>query len=145
MTQLAFFDLEHVVVDDREIKRAGPTFTIDTLRALQAENPSAQLYLMMGSDQFAAFKQWHEWQLIMKTAIICVAARAYIHWPKGLFDTLKQPENRVLKLQMPELAVSATQIRQLIADGLSENRAIVDLLPLTVASYIAQHQLYTTV
>ena len=149
MTQLAFADLPRAVVDDREIKRAGPTFTIDTLRALQAENPSAQLYLIIGSDQFAAFKQWHEWQAILKIAIICVAARAYIHWPEGLFHTLKQPENRVLKLQMPELAVSATQIRQLVASGLSENQTITsliaDLLPPTVASYIAQLQLYTTV
>ena len=149
MTQLAFAGLPRAVIDDREIKRAGPTFTIDTLRALQAENPGAQLYLMMGSDQFAAFKQWHEWQAILETAIICVAARAYIHWPEGLFDTLKQPKNCVLKLQTPELAVSATQIRQLIADGLSENQAnsnqTADLLPPTVASYIAQHRLYTTV
>ena len=145
MTRLAFADVERVLVDDREIKRAGPTFTIDTLSALQAENPGAQLYLMMGSDQFAAFEQWHEWQAILETAIICVAARAYIHWPEGVFDTLKQPQNRVLKLQMPEIAVSATQIRQLIANGLSENQVIADLLPPTVASYIAQHQLYTTV
>ena len=149
MTRLAFAGLPGVVVDDREIKRAGPTFTIDTLNALQVENPGVQLYLIMGSDQFTAFKQWHEWQMIMKSAIICVAARAYIHWPEGLFDTLKQPENRVLKLQMPELAFSATQIRQLIADGLSENQATVNLtdnlLPPTVASYIAQHQLYRIV
>ena len=145
MTQLAFAGLPRAVIDDREIKRAGPTFTIDTLRALQAENPGAQLYLMMGSDQFAAFKQWHEWQAILEIAIVCIAARAYIHSSKGLFDTLKQPKNRVLKLQMPELAVSATQIRQLIADGLSENQAITHLLPPTVASYIAQHQLYTTI
>ena len=145
MVRLAFAGMPGVVVDDREIKRAGPTFTIDTLQALQAENPGAQLYLVMGGDQFAAFKQWHQWQMIMKSAIICIAGRVRFYWPEDLFDTLKQSENRVLRLQMPELAVSATQIRQLLAGGLGENQATADLLPPQVASYIAQHQLYTTV
>ena len=142
MTRMAFGDMPRVVVDDREIKRAGPTFTIDTLQALQAENPASQLYLMMGADQFAAFRQWHQWQEIMQIAIICIAARARFDWSEGQFDTVKQPEKRLLTLQMPEMAVSATQIRQLIGGGLSENGVMADLLPDAVASYIAQHQLY---
>lgn len=142
MTRLAFADMPSVAVDDREIKRAGPTFTIDTLQALQAENPGAQLYLLMGGDQFAAFRQWHQWREIMKIAIICIAARAHFDWSKVQFDALKQPEMRLLMLQMPPMAVSATQIRQLISGGLGENQVIADLLPRPVASYIAQHQLY---
>ena len=145
MTRLAFGDMPRVVVDDREIKRAGPTFTIDTLQALQAENPTSQLYLMMGADQFAAFRQWHQWQEIMQIAIICIAGRARFDWSEGQFDTLKQPEKRLLTLQMPEMAVSATQIRQLIGGGLSENEVMADLLPDAVASYIAQHQLYKAI
>ncbi len=142
MTRLAFADMPRVVVDDREIKRAGPTFTIDTLQALQAENLGAQIYLLMGGDQFAAFKQWHQWQEIIKIAIICIAARARFDWSEGQFDSQKQPEMRVLMLQMPQMPVSATQIRQLLTGGLGENQAIADLLPNPVASYIAQHQLY---
>lgn len=142
MTRLAFQDMPGVVVDDREIKRLGPTFTIDTLRALQAENPDAQLHLLMGGDQFAAFMQWHQWREITKIAIICIAARARFDWAEGQFDTQKQPEMRLLTLQMPPMAVSATQIRQLLASGLGENQAMTDLLPHPVASYISQHQLY---
>lgn len=142
MARLAFQNVPRVVVDDREIKRAGPTFTVDTLQALQAENPGAQLYLMMGADQFAAFKQWHKWQEIMRIAIICVAARARFNWASDQSETLNCPENRIFPLQMPSMAVSATQIRQLIAGGLGENQASTDLLPATVASYIAKHQLY---
>ena len=142
MTRLAFQDMPRVVVDDREIKRAGPTFTIDTLQALQTENPGAQLYLMMGADQFAAFKQWHQWREILNIAIICIAARARFDWAKGLFDDEKELQNSVLTLQMPQMTVSATKIRQLISSGLGENQAIADLLPRPVASYIAQHQLY---
>ena len=148
MAQLAFGDLPGVVVDDREIKRAGPTFTVDTLLALQAEHPAAQLYLIMGADQFAAFGQWHQWQTILQTAIICIAARARIIWPKDQFDAYNEAQKRLLELPLPEMAVSATQIRQLLAAaasaGLGENQAIADLLPAPVARYIAQHQLYQT-
>ena len=142
MARLAFGDMPRVLVDDREIKRAGPTFTIDTLQALQAENPGAQLYLMMGADQFSAFRQWHQWQKILQIAIICIAARPRFDGSEGQFDSLKQPEMRLLTLQMPEMPVSATQIRQLIAGGLGENAGLANLLPSAVASYIAQHQLY---
>jgi nicotinate-nucleotide adenylyltransferase len=134
--------MPRVLVDDREIKRAGPSFTINTLQALQAENPGAQLYLMMGADQFSAFRQWHQWQEILQVAIICIAARPEFDRAKGQFDTLNQSEMRLLTLQMPEMAVSATQIRQLIAGGLGENAGLANLLPSAVASYIAQHQLY---
>ena len=142
MTRLAFQNMPRVVVDYREIKRAGPTFTIDTLQALQAENAGAQLYLIMGADQFAAFKQWHKWREIIKIAIICIAGRARFDWAEGRFDAQNELEGRTLTLQMPPMPVSATQIRQLLTGGLGENQAIADLLPNPVASYIAQHQLY---
>ncbi len=146
MSQLAFGGEAGVVVDDREIKRAGPTFTIDTLLALQAENPGAQLFLIMGADQFAAFRQWHQWQEILENAIVCVAARARINWARDQFDAYNGSQHRFVELPMPAMAVSATQIRQLLAgasvSGLGENQAIADLLPASVARYIAQHQLY---
>ena len=142
MTRLVFQGLAQVVVDEREINRTGPTFTIDTLQALQAQYPGAQLYLLMGGDQFAAFKQWHQWREIVKIAIICIAARARFNWAKGQFDALKELQNSAVVLQMPPMAVSATQIRQLLAGGLGENHVIAQLLPNPVASYIAQHRLY---
>ena len=146
MAQLAFGSLPKVLVDDREIKRAGPTFTVDTLRALQRENPGAQLYLVMGADQFAAFAQWHQWQEILKIAIICVAARACIDWAIGRFEAFNEAKNRILELSMPTMAISATQIRQLVvscsSSGLGENQVIADLLPEPVARYIAKHRLY---
>jgi nicotinate-nucleotide adenylyltransferase len=142
MAQLAFADMPRVVVDDREIKRSGPTFSIDTLQALQAENPGAQLYLLMGADQFAAFKQWHQWQAILQVAIICVAARAQIDWASAPLDAEIELKSKVLVLPMPQMLISATQIRQLLAGGLGQNPVSTDLLPAAVAGYIAQHQLY---
>lgn len=146
MSRLAFGDLPRVVVDDREIRRAGPTFTIDTLQAIQAENSGAQLYLVMGADQFAAFEQWHQWQAILQIATICIAARARINWSTPQFDAYNGVKSSIIELPMPNMPVSATQIRQLLAgasaSSLGENQATADLLPETVARYIAQHQLY---
>ena len=142
MTRLAFQNMPRVVVDDREIKRAGPTYTIDTLLALQAETPDAQFYLALGADQFAAFKHWHRWQEILQIAIICIAKRPCKDWVADQYDTFPELRDRVLTLQMPPMAVSATQIRQLLAGGLGENHAMADLLPNPVARYIAQHRLY---
>ena len=145
MTRLAFADVAQVAVDDREIKRAGPTFTIDTLQSLQTENPGAQLYLLMGSDQFAAFEQWHQWRAITRIAIICIASRARFDWGKGQSNAEKEPKMHTATLDMPQMPVSATQIRQLVASGLGENQVMADLLPPAVASYIAKHRLYQTI
>ena len=149
MTRLAFAGVPCVVVDSREMERTGPSFTIDTLRDLQAENPDAQLYLIMGADQFAAFRQWHQWQAILENAIVCVAARARSNWSSDQFGTYNALQYRFIELSMPAMAVSATQIRQLLAGAsvgsLGENQAIADLLPASVARYIAQHQLYQAI
>ena len=115
MTKLAFQDEAKVVVDERELQRAGPTFTIDTLEALQTLNPQARLYLFMGADQFSAFRQWHRWNDILDIAIICIAARAHSAWAAGQFDAYPGRSSRFAVLDMPSLPVSATQIRQRIA------------------------------
>ena len=142
MTRLAFEGLPNILVDDRELKRAGPTFTIDTLEALQAENPQARLYLVLGADQFAAFRQWHRWEAILKLAIICIAGRSQFIWAGDQFDAYNEQKNRFLVLPLPLMAVSATQIRQLLADGNAKSPGINDLVPEAVARYIALHQLY---
>ncbi len=142
MTQLAFEGVPRVVVDSRELDRTGPTFTIDTLRALQTENPDAQLYLIMGADQFAAFRQWHQWQAIAEIAIICIAARTRFDWAEGQFDAYKELKNRFLSLPMPQMPVSATQIRQLLASGAGESDVTGEMVSEAVARYISLHRLY---
>ena len=142
MTQLAFADIPAVVIDDRELKRAGPTFTIDTLTTLQQENPTAQLYLLMGADQFAAFRQWHRWEAILEVAIICVAERAINTRTSGLFGSFFDQKGRFCSLSMPEWALSATQVRQVCAQRTTGFAEISALVPSPVARYIADHALY---
>ena len=146
MTRLAFESMPRVLVDDRELQRTGPTFTIDTLQALQAENPHVQLYLVIGADQFAAFRQWHRWQDILQIAIICIADRALSTGVKAEFDGQSDKfaanSSRFLTLDVPLMPVSATRIRQLIASGGAGAAEIAELLPEPVARYISVHQLY---
>jgi len=55
MCRLAFGDLPGIVIDARELRRDGPSYTIDTLTELRAEYPQAELFLQIGADQAAAF------------------------------------------------------------------------------------------
>ncbi len=147
MTQLAFQGMPHMLVDERELQRVGPTFTIDTLEALQLENPGAQLYLIMGADQFSAFQQWHKWQTIAGLAIICIADRAPSTPTSAdndaYFEAYKGLENRFVRLQMPLMATSATQIRQLMTSNAGKTLVANTLVTEPVARYISANHLYS--
>jgi len=138
MAQLAFGGLPRVVVDDREIRRPGPTYTIDTLRELQAEFPGVQLYLVMGADQAAALPQWREWDAIIRIATISVAGRRRSASDPTGFEISNLPGGRLVALDLPPTPVSATEIRQRVLDSLG----IAHLVPGAVARYIEQHHLY---
>ncbi len=146
MARLAFENLRGVVVDDRELRRAGPTFTIDTLQALQAENPQARLYLIIGADQFAAFRQWHRWREILDIAIICIAARGQSTPDMPGFDAQFDEDagrrHCFLTLELPLMPISATRIRDSIASADSSVAEIARSVPEAVARYIWLHQLY---
>ena len=139
LAEIAFGSLPRMRVDDRELRRPGPTYSIDTLRELKAEHPAAQLFLLMGEDQAVALTRWREWEAILQLAIICVAARPTAApgpanlSPPGL---PAQAELRVLKL--PSMSESATLVRSRIAQG----EGIAHLVPPGVASYIERHHLY---
>lgn len=135
MARLAFADLPRVVVDDRELRRAGPTYTVDTLRELLAEQPGVQLFLVMGEDQAAALTRWHDWETVVALAVIVVAGRAAT---PGETRAALPPQARFQPLALPAMAASATAIRSLVGSG----RPIADLVAPGVASYIDRHHLY---
>jgi nicotinate-nucleotide adenylyltransferase len=135
MARLAFAGLDAVQVDDRELRRSGPTYSIDTLRELQAEHPGAQLYLLMGEDQAASFARWHAWQDIARMAVLCVAGRGS---GDGLQALEALPGVRVHRLALPQMAESATEIRARLA----RKQDIIALVEPAVARYIETHQLY---
>lgn len=142
MTKLAFEGMPHVLVDDRELRRPGPTFTIDTLEALQAENPLAQLYLIMGADQFAVFRQWQRWKAILEIAIICIADRATPVGAAANFGADFGFENRFVRLSTPLMPVSATALRLALARAAPDTSETASLVSDPVARYISLNRLY---
>ncbi|MEO6972341.1 MAG: nicotinate (nicotinamide) nucleotide adenylyltransferase [Rhodoferax sp.] len=142
MCRLAFGELPGVVVDDRETLRAGPTYTIDTLRELAAEQPGAQLYLVMGADQARALPTWHRWQDLLQITIVSIAERQQPESVGAGFDPDNYPQGRFEPLQVPLMPVSATQVRALAAKPHNTGQRVDDLVPAPVARYIEQHHLY---
>ncbi len=145
MCRLAFANMEGVLVDDRELHRAGPTYTIDTLRELQVQYPGAELWLQIGADQAQAFARWRQATQILDIASISIADRAVPGGRKALFDPqdplpgVVLPAGRSVRLlHLPALTHSATEVRLRVAAG----RPIDHLVPAAVARYIAEHQLY---
>jgi nicotinate-nucleotide adenylyltransferase len=146
MTRIAYAHLPQAVVDDREIRRAGFSYTVDTLQELQVEFPKAQLYLLLGDDQRRSLPSWHQIDEIGRIAIICAAGRdrAVRAWselsgasqtPTSLSDTLQA---RIRTLEMPLMPHNATDIRERLA----KEHAISGLVPPAVERYIHEHHLY---
>jgi nicotinate-nucleotide adenylyltransferase len=135
MTRLAFTAIPQAQVDDRELRRTGPTYSIDSLRELQAEHPGAQLYLLMGEDQAAGFTRWHAWPEIARMAVLGVAGRGS---GEGVTALRALPGVRVRTLELPPMPESATEIRTRLTAG----QDIADLVEPAVASYIESHSLY---
>lgn len=141
MAKLAFSDLPRVVVDPRETERPGPSYTVDTLRAIKAQWPQAELFLIMGEDQARALPSWHEWQEVLRLAIICVAAREDLTGASPPFMAPKGQESRFRRLPMPAIPASATDIRARVA----AQQCAAPLVFEPVARYIDLHHLYQTV
>jgi nicotinate-nucleotide adenylyltransferase len=144
MARLAFGDIPRVVVDDRELRRTGPTYTVDTLRELQAEHPGAQPVLVIGADQAGSLPAWRDWEYILANAIISVATREAATWTNSTFDLKSVPGARLAPLALPAMPVSATQIRGVIAAGQRATKGLEQLVPGPVARYIDHHHLYQT-
>ena len=144
MARLAFADLPGTVVDARELRRTGPSYTLDTLRELHDEQPDAQLVLILGADQGRALPTWNGWRDIVSLAIISIAHRASPTGAAGRFDPETLPGlpagGRFEALEFAPIELSATEIRARAAQGLD----IARLVPPAVARYIDQHHLYVT-
>jgi nicotinate-nucleotide adenylyltransferase len=148
MLRLAIADRAWLGIDDRELKRGGFSWTIDTLRALVEDyrgQVDGKLALVIGQDLVADFPRWHEAAAIPLYADILVAAR-----PDFADAELAFPYRRVACEQLP---ISSTQIRLAIqalraAGGVSDvsdvsgETAWVRLVPEPVSRYIVSHNLY---
>lgn len=145
---------EHALyADDREIKRGGATYTIDTLLEIRAEMPDTPLCLLIGIDAFLGFASWHRANEILQHAHLIIAHRPNYQLPQTgvIAELLKshlQHENAyihgnqaggILLRPITALEISATDIRKQIAMGRNPRY----LLPDEVYDYIKQHGTYS--
>ena len=142
MARLAFAGLKQVVVDDREIRRTGPSYTVDTLTEIAAEQPKAQLFLLIGDDQRRSLPAWHRIGEIAQLAIICAAARdpQVAAWHAGQSDDAHVSGPDIQPLPMPLMPISASDIRE----RLSRQADVATLVAPAVERYIHEHHLYST-
>ena len=137
MLRLATKGLDKVEINPIEIQRTGPTYTIDTIEALERNHTYIWI---LGSDQLANFCSWRSWQDIAQRVQLAVAQRpGSILTPPLALSQWLQAQNRTLAVMPFEpLDISATAIRQRLALQQSAS----DLLPEVVEQYIHEHGLY---
>ena len=129
MTRLAVRGLPGFEVSDLEIRRRGPSFTVDTLRRLAARDPGARLYLLLGADSLEEFPTWRDPAGIRRLATLAVAGRSGHRAPRG---------RGVVRIGGAELDVSSSRLR---AQARAGHRLRV-LVPDAVARYVERHRLY---
>lgn len=142
-----------LVADDIELRRDGPSYTIDTLRAIRAQiGDSTALYLCIGMDVLASLDSWRDWQKLTDYCHIVVSSRPGYQLPESgtlaewisarLCDdlqTLKQSSAGKLHLcTLTMLAISSTAIRHKISAG----EKVDYLTPAAVVNCIQQQHLY---
>jgi nicotinate-nucleotide adenylyltransferase len=134
MVRLAIEAEPRFVLSRIEIERDGPSYTVDTVRALQAARPGRRWFLVIGQDQYAGFHTWHGWQALLGLVTLAIADRPDAS-PAADPQVLRVPHEAVA---LPMMDVSSTDIRERLAHG----QGIDDLVPAPVARYIARHHLY---
>jgi nicotinate-nucleotide adenylyltransferase len=128
-----------LVASRLELDRAGPSYTVDTLRAVRDERGDADLTLILGGDMAAALPEWHETEAVVELAALAVAGRsgseraAVAERLAGIVG-----EERVTYLEMPRIDISSSLVRERVA----REESIDGLVPDAVAALIAERGLY---
>jgi nicotinate-nucleotide adenylyltransferase len=137
------------VLERCEIDRPGPSYTLDSLTALQvgaAAPERADWFLVIGQDQYANFARWHGWQQILQRATLAVAARAdvAIEAPAELLCWWadQAAPHHPLRIDLPAHEHAATELRQRLSAGEDAHALAPVWLAPAVAGYIARHRLY---
>jgi nicotinate-nucleotide adenylyltransferase len=154
MLRIAFAHLSvPLVIDEQEIRRQTPTYTVDTLRALRAElGPDVSIAFLIGADQLQQLHTWKEWQALFDHAHICAASRpgfdmtqlapevahAFARRLASAEQIRTTPHGLAYLASTLAYDISATQIRLALQHGEPVNA----LVPAGVLDYLQQHHLY---
>lgn len=152
MLKLACKNLEKITVDEHEIKRAGNSYMIDTLRELTHENPEHHFCLILGKDAFDGFHLWHQWGNILNYCHLVIVTRPHTsneypdvlksfiqqHSTPDISDFINTPSGKIFFCSIPPLDISATQLRSQLAQKIYDTT----IIPTAISNYIQTHKLY---
>nr|WP_298415482.1 nicotinate-nucleotide adenylyltransferase [uncultured Halomonas sp.] len=154
MLEAGIGDTQGLNADDRELRRSGPSYSVDTLASLRAEfGEQARLVMALGVDAFLKLTEWHEPKRLFELAHLVVIARpGHTATPSPALQALTKgrevgditslfatPAGRLLHLRLPSrMDISATELRRRLQAGLS----VRYLLPNAVETYIQSRSLY---
>ena len=134
MVALAIEGEPRFLMDRCELQRSGASYTYDTVRELQAAEPEAQWFLIIGQDQYAGLHTWLGWQKLLERVTLAVANRPVAPWVAN--PEVARVDHQAVAL--PMMDISSTDIRAHVAAG----QRIDALVPAAVARYIDHHHLY---
>jgi nicotinate-nucleotide adenylyltransferase len=154
MVKLAIINHPTFEIDTRELERAGPSYTIDSLISLRKElGDEVSICWLIGSDAFAKLNTWHRWSELLNYCHFLVVKRPHseqLNWNAEVESLLESHETsevetiknsasgKILIQEIEALDISSTQIRQHIAS--KEN--VGNLMPSNVINYIQKYHLY---
>ena len=140
LCRLAIGHDDRLSVSDAELRRPGPSYTVDTLEELSTQAPDNKLFLIVGGDVAAGLPRWREPEKVLSLATLAVAER-----PGTSRGTIDQALAEVGKLgrpamffPMPSIGISSSDLRERVARG----KPIRYLVPDPVAQSIAERNLY---
>lgn len=141
MCELAFADIDGVVISDMEIRRAGKSYTVDTLRELSA--PDRRLLMLCGTDMVLSFDAWREYKEILSLCYpVYMRREGDAFLDKMIVEKLakyyQETGKMFRRLLGDPIEISSTEIRKRVKAG----EDITDLVPPLVAAYIAENGLY---
>lgn len=141
MCTLAVEGTPRLHASDLEVARTGPSYTADTLELIHDESPEIRLTLILGADMALTLPEWRRPRRIVELAELAVAERGGVGRERVMeaLGALHVEPGRVRFLAMPEVPISSSLIRDRIGCGLP----VDELLPGSVAGYIAERRLYT--
>lgn len=134
MTRLAVQGNPVFEVEDFEVVREGPSYTVESLEILHDHlGDGADLYLILGEDALADVPHWHQPERLVELSTLAVASRRGVTMPQLPFDRA-----RVVPVEMPAIDISSTELRARASKGLSLRYQVPD----AVLRYIEAHGLY---
>ena len=133
MTVIATASNPRFTVSRVDLDRAGPTYTIDTLRDLRAQRPGSELFFITGADALAQILSWKDIDELWELAHFIGVTR-----PGHVLSDIGLPVDRVTLQEIPAMAISSTNCRARVLEG----APVWYLVPDGIAQYIAKHGLY---